>query len=312
MQPWLHEKAGEVTRNKKSDGLSDVERVMRLNRRALNDKAQLKSFTEQYGEYALIKLAIADLPLTQSQAAAAVEEATPFVLAMNGAIFGIPELAGRPLVITNKALKHICKRHVDSYRQGLSVALADLAPYIDGIVEKMLSNVLVFKDAMHPDHYVFVLSERTASGKPITTVVDADMHTKGVEIEGIISNHGNGHVLRKVAKSIQHGLGVFVNERTGAWLEAIQDLTRPGETGLPEGILAAYVRLSEEYVTRFPDEPASRELERRLPTVSGRACVSTGPVSSWEPLARNGDDVVSVGPWLERGSFDDTRGDGER
>lgn len=270
MQPWLHEKAGEVTRNKKSDGLSDVERVMRLNRRALNDKAQLKSFTEQYGEYALIKLAIADLPLTQSQAAAAVEEATPFVLAMNGAIFGIPELASRPLVITNKALKHIYKRHVDSYRQGLSVALADLAPYIDDIAGKMLSNVLVFQDAMHPDHYVFVLSERTSSGKPITTVVNADMHTKGVEIEGIISSHGNDHVLGKVAKSLNRGLNVYVNERTGAWLEAIQNLMRPGETGLPEGILAAYVRLSEDYVTRFPDAPGSFKLREVLDGLSER------------------------------------------
>ena len=33
--------------------LSDVEKVMRINKHALDSKGQLKSFTEQYGEYAL-------------------------------------------------------------------------------------------------------------------------------------------------------------------------------------------------------------------------------------------------------------------
>ena len=79
-----------------------IENVLRINPNALDARGNLKSFTEQYGEYALAR----ELD-TRS-----VDRHTPFVLSMDSGVLGVPGLAGRPLLLSNTSLKHIQLKHI--------------------------------------------------------------------------------------------------------------------------------------------------------------------------------------------------------
>ena len=135
--------------------------------------------------------------------------------------------------------------------------------------------MLVFQDDKAPSHLVFVLQEQSRNKNVITTIVEIDNNSKGIEVDAVVSNHGRRNLLEKVSKAIDLDRRIYVNERTGAWLSAlvrepagdipdapIPDVARPGETGLPAERLAAIRRLSEEYCRKFPDTEASRELRR--------------------------------------------------
>ena len=255
--------------------LSDVERVMRINKHALDSKGQLKSFTEQYGEYAFVR----DSLLAEGKdigKSPEVQDSAPFVLALNGSRFDVPEMENKPLIITNRTLRHIRSKHIAaSFEASRDGELAALAGYLDSLADKMARNVLVFQDDKVPSHLVFVLQEQSRNKNTITTIVEIDNNSKGVEVDAVVSNHGRRNLLEKVSKAIDLDRNVYVNERTGAWLSAlvrepaeeapgapIPDVARPGETGLPAERLAAIRRLSEEYCRKFPDTEASRELRR--------------------------------------------------
>ena len=258
--------------------LSDVERVMRINRHALDSKGQLKSFTEQYGEYAFVRdsLLAEGKDISKSPE---VQDSAPFVLALNGSRFDVPEMENKPLIITNRTLRHIRSKHIAaSFEASLGGELAALAGYLDSLADKMARNVLVFQDDKVPSHLVFVLQEQSRNKNTITTIVEIDNNSKGVTVDSIVSNHGRRNLLEKVSKAIDLDRNVYVNERTGAWLSAlvrepaedapgapIPDVARPGETGLPAERLAAIRRLSEEYCRKFPDTEASRELRKGVP-----------------------------------------------
>ena len=254
--------------------LSDVEKVMRINKHALNSKGQLKSFTEQYGEYAFVKETVLDAGIDLTKNNRALEGATPFVLAMNGSVFGIPEMEDKPLTISNKALKHIRSRHLRDLPDPAE-AIGFLNSLIDNLSNEMARNVLVFQDDLIDNHLVFALREKSENGNPITTIVEVDNNSRGVTVDSIVSNHARDDLLEKIGRSVALGKKIHVNERTGAWLLAqmteppaesgratTRDLERPGETGLPAGRLAAIRRLSEEYCRKFPDTEASRELRK--------------------------------------------------
>lgn len=251
------------------DRLSDVEKVMRINKHALDEKGQLKSFMEQYGEYAFVKETLIEQGVDISRQPEELWGATPFVLALNGGIYGIPEMSNRPLVVTNQALKHIRQKHLkDAPGDGVF-----LEKIFDGLAEKMSGNVLVFQNDVVESHRVFVLQEESRNGHPITTIVEVDNNAKGVEVSAVVSNHGRKDLVGKIARAVEKGRRTYVNERTGAWLLALneglvaesshatgQDLARSGETDLLAGRLAAIRRLSDEYCSKYPDSPEAAKL----------------------------------------------------
>lgn len=79
-----------------------IENVLRINPNALDARGNLKSFTEQYGEYALAR----------ELDPRSVDRHTPFVLSMDSGVLGVPGLAGRPLLLSNTSLKHIQLKHI--------------------------------------------------------------------------------------------------------------------------------------------------------------------------------------------------------
>lgn len=208
------------------EGLSDVEKVMRINKHALNSKGQLKSFMEQYGEYAFVREAVVasggDISKDRS-----VYDATPFVLALNGsnrAKFEVPEMTNKPLVITNQVLRHIGKKHLDESLVETGLGSIDhLRELIDTLAEKMAQNVLVFQDDKTFDRFVFVLQEQSNNGNPITTIVEIGNNAKGIEVSSIVSNLGRRDLLEKIARSLELNRGLYVNERTGAWLLTLEE-----------------------------------------------------------------------------------------
>lgn len=111
----------------KYDTLSDVAKVARVNPNALNEKGELKSFLEQYGEYALAKEDDPKLSIRY----------TPFVLSINSSVFGIPPLDDKPLIITNQAIKHIAAKHEAKIK-----TLSNLATEIK-------ENALAYEDPVH-------------------------------------------------------------------------------------------------------------------------------------------------------------------
>lgn len=111
----------------KYDTLSDVAKVARVNPNALNEKGELKSFLEQYGEYALVKEDDPKLSIRY----------TPFVLSINSSVFGIPPLDDKPLIITNQAIKHIAAKHEAKIK-----TLSNLSTEIK-------ENALAYEDPVH-------------------------------------------------------------------------------------------------------------------------------------------------------------------
>ena len=76
---------------------------------------------------------------------------------------------------------------------------------LDGIVGKLARNVIAFQDRHEKNHYTFVLQETSARGNPITTVIDADMRSDSIQVDGIVSNRGNSHLWRSMADSVALG-----------------------------------------------------------------------------------------------------------
>lgn len=105
--------------------------------------------------------------------------------------------------------------------------------------------------------------------------------TLGLEARGAIFTGSHSSV--PLYDSIELGLGVFPNSRTGAWLLSVRDLERQGGTGLPARTttspstvidpyaeehaakrLGAIRHLSKLYASQFSDAATSRELDGRM------------------------------------------------
>lgn len=226
------------------------ETIRRLNPNALDGDGNLKPFAAQYGDFSLAKGAAAGLGLTDNATSRILSRYAPFVLAPDGAFLNVPPLAGKPLAITQRAIRHILSKHVDAYQDDKDKGVAELMANLDGIVGKLARNVIAFQDRHEKNHYTFVLQETSARGNPITTVIDADMRSDSIQVDGIVSNHGNSHLWRSMADSVALGREFYVNERTGGWLASSRDLVRSGETELRAYCLASIDRLSNAYSTR--------------------------------------------------------------
>lgn len=105
--------------------------------------------------------------------------------------------------------------------------------------------------------------------------------TLGLEARGAIFTGPRSSV--PLYDSIELGLGVFSNSRTGTWLLSVRDLERQGGTGLPARTttspstvfdpyaeehaakrLGAIRHLSKQYATQLSDTATPRELDGRM------------------------------------------------
>lgn len=73
-----------------------------------------------------------------------------------------------------------------------------------------------------PQIYSTQPSSRSQAAAQILAAVAIDANTDTVEVAPIRSVHGNSHLFSDMIESTARGRGVYVNERTGAWLELQQ------------------------------------------------------------------------------------------
>lgn len=218
----------------KYDTLSDVAKVARVNPNALNEKGELKSFLEQYGEYALAKEDDPKLPIRY----------TPFVLSINSSVFGIPPLDDKPLIITNQAIKHIAAKHEAEIK-----TLSNLATEIK-------ENVLACEDPVHKGHLDIVLAIQSSSGSRMIAVVDAKREQNGVSIVSVRTVHGKRELNDQIMESLDKGLAIYVNKRTGDWLRDPQNM--PAEAELSS---ETSNRLLKIFYERFSGKASAEEAE---------------------------------------------------
>lgn len=232
---------------------SDIEKVLAINPHAIDARGNLKSLVEQYGEYSLAKEF--DPKSTM--------EYTPFVLAMNCSVFGVPELAGKPLVLTNSSLKHVRVKH------DAQIAV------LNSLADEMRENLLVYSDPEYKGNLVFVLAGLSENGNRIISIVRAEAHIDGIAVSQVRSVHGKRELDEEISRALDLSLDVYVNERTGDWLR--NPRTLPDEAELSS---ETRQRLLSIYFTRFPHErPGSvkragddpRSVAERASRVAGSA-----------------------------------------
>lgn len=204
---------------------SDIEGVLAINPNAIDARGNLKSLTEQYGEYALAK----ELDPGSTM------RFTPFVLSMNSSIFGVPELAGKPLVLTSQSLKHI------QFKHGARIDALNELPF------EMAKSLLVYGDQKSSDNVVFVLEGRSENGNRLISIVKASVSYSSIEIAQVRSVHGKRALEKEIAGALAAGRPVHTSTRTGDWLRDPRTLS-----GEPELSSETRQRLLEVYYTQHP------------------------------------------------------------
>lgn len=194
----------------------------------------MKSFLEQYGEYALAKEDDPKLSIRY----------TPFVLSINSSVFGIPPLDDKPLIITNQAIKHIAAKHEAKIK-----TLSNLATEIK-------ENALDYEDPVHKGHLDIVLAIQSSSGSRMIAVVDAKREQNGVSIVSVRTVHGKRELNDQIMESLDKGLAIYVNKRTGDWLRDPQNM--PAEAELSS---ETSNRLLKIFYERFSGKASAEEAE---------------------------------------------------
>ncbi len=235
-----------------SEQLSDIQKVMRINRHAVAANGQLKSLSVQYADYALAR---------ERLGARAAGSYLPLVLSPDCSVFGIPELESRPLVLFNGAIRHISYRH--------ELGIEDL----ESIADEMMRNVLAFEDPITQGHFVFVL-QIVMDDAQVIAALDVNATHTGVEINALRSVHPKDELSQQIMAAVGIGKKVFVNERTGAWLYRSRNLPEDSPLRLDKAVIE---HLSDMYCTQFPEKAAELGLyvsHSPLADAIGEACAA--------------------------------------
>lgn len=207
-----------------------IENVLRINPNALDARGNLKSFTEQYGEYALAR----------ELDPRSVDRYTPFVLSMDSGVLGVPGLAGRPLLLSNTSLKHIQLKH------------GARTEVLNGFAREMREHVIAYQDPGEPRNIVFALEAVSERGNRIISIVRARAEQNGVAVSQVRSVHGKRELEKEMMRTLDKGLEIWTNERTGRWLRDPRTLSAEAELSSE-----ASQRLLEIHYTQHPEfEPA--------------------------------------------------------
>lgn len=230
--------------------MSTIVDVLKINPHCFQANGLLKPFSQQYGEYQLIKQDYDECVRTGKEVPSDSTTAafTPFVLSVSCASFGVPEIADRPLVISNASFDYIRRSHVGE--------ASKLIRHLDNLAMEISESVIAFDSKRKADHIQFVLSEKTTSGNPVNVVVAVNLNQKTVDVASVRTMYGNSHLVEDMEKSLELGRRFYVNERTGVWLE---NLTAMGIMD-PAGVLGRH--LSYLYDTQFPNSSLASLNER--------------------------------------------------
>ncbi len=240
-----------------SEQLSDIQKVMRINRHAVTDDGQLASIVQQFANYHFAKA---------KDPERANREFMPLVLVADCGIYDVPELAGKPLIAFNSAIEHIEERH------GGTIDELALLP------NELRQNLLVFQDPDQLHHFSFVLQQKSSGGNRFLAVMDVETQANAIAVNRLITCHGKRDLDHKILRSLEMGLSVYTNVRTAALL---------GDAGMlgsaePELGQATRELLSHAYYSRFrsfaaqygvyPDEiTAKRDADARA-LIEGGGC----------------------------------------
>lgn len=211
-----------------------MDSARKLNPDAFDAVGNLKSLLEQYGEVQLRR----ELDPT-------FRMPHPFIVAVDGGITGVDKLSGLPLVLTARSLRHIVNKH------DASVAV------LNHLAEELMGNVLAFEHGENPDKMTFVLDRNTNGGNELIVVIHADMLINRVEVAAVRSCHGKdvSRLLEFVEEALDSGREVYVNRRTGAWLDVQKHMP-----GMSELAKKAQAHLSEIYYSKLASWEASNSL----------------------------------------------------
>ena len=140
----------------------------------------------------------------------------PYLIIDDSSKLKIPELKGRPIIITNASLKHIGFRHgmKNNYRMGLQ----QLIDKLNNIKEEIENNVLVYQDPINTNHFCFVLNSLSENNNQLITVIDIRQEIDALKINKIITIHGKEFLFEQLQKTLDLNLKIYTNNRTGNWL----------------------------------------------------------------------------------------------
>lgn len=217
--------------------------IYKINPHAFAPNGILKPFSQQYGEYSVVKEAYDDARkhgiATAPPGKAPMVEYTPFVLSQSCVAFGIEEIAQRPLIISKAAFDHIRYDHQHDVER--------LLDHLDNLTYELANNLIAFQSKRTSNHIAFVLDTATRSEHPVNVVVGVDINVNSVDVASVRTMFGNAHLLSDMNEALSLGRRFFTNKRTGAWIE---DVTASGQMD-PSGDLGRH--LIDLYCTRFPE-----------------------------------------------------------
>lgn len=212
--------------------MNPVERASFLNPYSVGPTGQLRSFSEQYAQWALMKEEAGDL---------AAAKYSTFVLMLDCSHLDVPPLREKPLVMFPRTIRHLSKKHRESI------------PLLDGLAAEMTENLLVYQDPRKPSHYVFVLAEKDALGNRYIAALEAEERHNTIEVNKLSTVFSKNELTKHLCAALEAKRDFYVNERTGAWLKSSEEW-EPGEHVGISLAKAIHRHLSELYCTRFPEK----------------------------------------------------------
>lgn len=181
----------------------DMRKVAMINANAVAADGTLEPLSKQVALFYLAKEAGED-----------PRDFTPFVVCANGSAYGVPALAGKPLLLTNAVLKHVVKKHDFRWEA------------IDLIADELANNLLVFQRERDPSKYVFVLNAASRDGNRMISVVEAQAQSYGIAVTQIRSIHGKRDLVGQMRAAIEDGREFYTNERTGELIRGLRVMER--------------------------------------------------------------------------------------
>ncbi len=140
----------------------------------------------------------------------------PYLIIDDSSKLKIPELKGRPIIITNASLKHIGFRH--GMKNNYKMNLHQLIDKLNNIKEEIENNVLVYQDPISTSHFCFVLNSLSENNNHLITVIDIRQEIDTLKINKIITVHGKELLFEQLKKTLDSNLKIYTNNRTGSWL----------------------------------------------------------------------------------------------
>lgn len=75
--------------------------------------------------------------------------------------------------------------------------------------------MLVYQDIYIDKHFCFVINKKTENNNQLISILEVDFDMNSVYINKIVSIHGKKELLKHIQSSIDNGLKVYTNKRTG-------------------------------------------------------------------------------------------------